>query len=124
VEQDELEQKAISDFQAHRGHIILANEFFAYNEQDDSVDVLLDTSLRFRVDKDTRSEDILRWVDEYLDPYWYVTPLDANRAELRGLRSFCVFGPGYNLNTGECSQPRWVRENASIWQKLKDTIRS
>lgn len=124
MKQEELEQKALSDFQAHRGLIILADELFASNNQGDSVDVFLDTPLRFRVDKGTPSEDILHWVDEYLDPYWDVTPLDANHAELRGLRSFWVFGPGYNLNTGECSQPRWVRENASIWQKLKDMIRS
>lgn len=90
----EAEEKAKADFQRAVGTIVTVNMISGYNERDDSED-RDGCNIRVRVCP-TVETDITHWVDEYLDPYWNVEPLD-NPPELDGLRSFWTFGPSYQV---------------------------
>ena len=50
---------------------------------------------RVRVDK-TRAEDLHHWNDEFLDPYWDITPVDGY-PQLDGIRSFWTHGKSYEV---------------------------
>lgn len=92
----EAEKRALRDFNAAAGKEITVRSITGYNEQGDSVDVD-GVSIRVRVDNTTSS--LAHWVDEFLDPYWVVTPI-GEYPELAGLRSFWTYGPSYRVIDG------------------------
>ena len=116
-----IEALAIRDHKFHTGKVILCHQVTGYNEHDDLVDVVLDPPARMRVCKAV-NEDLQHWVDEWLDPYWDVEPLEDHPA-LKNIRSLWVFGPSYC--TDGCVEPstEWELENTGIIQKAVDAIR-
>ncbi len=121
MNREQLEEKALADYRSHRGVVILASHLYGYNELDDSVELHLDPPMRCRVDR-TPDDSILHWIDEWLDPYWYVTPLDKKDPILLGLRSFWTDGPSYNLHTGETDPPSWTVE-PGIFRRFETLVR-
>lgn len=94
----EAERRALEDFNAAVGKEITVQMISGYNDSDDGVDVD-GVSIRVRVDS-TKNVSLDHWVDEYLDPYWDVTPI-GEYPELTGLRSFWTFGPSYRVIDGK-----------------------
>ena len=92
----EAERRALEDFNAVVGKELTVRMVSGYNENDDSVDV---DGIPIRVTVDNTSFSLDHWVDEYLDPYWDVTPV-GEYPELAGLRSFWTFGPSYRVVDG------------------------
>jgi hypothetical protein len=89
----EAESMALADYQKALGKEITVTMITGY-QGDDSVDVD-GVLIRVRV-IETPENDLCHWVDEYLDPYWNVEPLDTVPL-IEGLRSFWTFGPSYRV---------------------------
>jgi hypothetical protein len=93
----EAERLAEADFLRVAGKVIITREgsgVTGHNEHGDSVEVF--GEFRVIVDRTSPHDDLHHWNDEFLDPYWNVTPAE-DYPELRGLRSFWTFGPSYRI---------------------------
>lgn len=98
----EAEKRALADYEAVAGRIIVTSEgsgVTGYNERGDSVEVY--GCFHVRVDKGMKPDSgLTHWCDEHLDPYWDVTPV-KDYPELRGLDSFWTFGRSYEIRDGK-----------------------
>jgi len=103
---DELEARAISAFYATKGRVFRADFITGYNDNDDSVDIYPDPPALVRV-IETARDSILRWQDDWLDPYWDVELVEPH-PQLEGIRSLCVDGPSYNVKDGRVTPTRLV----------------
>lgn len=88
----DLETKALEDFRKALGTIVEVQIISGYNEHDDCIAVD-GIPVKVRVCS-TPESDLLHWVDNFLDPYWNVEPVEQI-SELAGLRSFWTYGPSY-----------------------------
>ena len=108
-----LEARALADYARHLGKVVEVGFVSGYHG-DDSVEIL--GPFLVKVTK-TSQGDILHWNDEWLDPYWNVTPV-GKYPELNGVRSFWANGPSYSTS-GEVDKhpPRLVslRERTKRW---------
>jgi hypothetical protein len=89
----EAEDKAKADYQRALGTIVIVKMISGYDENGESVD-RDGLEISVRVLPIGNAQDLTHWIDEYLDPYWNVEPIDKV-PELTGLRSFWTFGPSY-----------------------------
>lgn len=90
----ECEAKATEEYRMHQGKILLVRRLDGYTEKDDSTTLTFDPPIRVRV-LTTRDEDILRWMDGWLDPVWDVEPLDPV-----SIRSCWIYGTSYHPDGG------------------------
>lgn len=99
-------QKIKEDYAAVLGRPILVSQFTGYNKDDNSVDFNLDPPLLARV-TETREQDLFHFAGEgWIDPYWDLERLEV-RDELYKIRTLWMFGPSYNLKTGETAPARF-----------------
>ena len=98
-----LEAKALADYEAVVGKVILVSDVVGYvSPHGESVDLHLDPPAPFRVVKTDR-DAVLHWCDEWLDPMYDVEPLTPRDPRIAGedprLRdrdSFWVYGVSYS----------------------------
>jgi hypothetical protein len=93
----EAEARAQADYDAVVGKTIEIHQITGYDERDNSVEVD-GVSIQVRVDS-TDPSNLRHWCDEYLDPYWDVTPI-GDHPQLAGLRSLWTYGPSYKVVEG------------------------
>lgn len=105
------EARAKADYAAVAGTEITVKSITGYDEKGNSVDV--EGTFRVIVDAGARAEDLCHWNDEYLDPYWDVTPV-GDYPELKGLRSFWTFGNSYRAAEGDQSVQEANRLTAQL----------
>ena len=107
-----MEDAAWRDFADHRGRVLLATHVYGTDDHSNSVDLVFEPPLYVRVDDVTPlGSDIGHWVDEWLDPYWNVTPLEPHES-LTGIHSTWVYGISYTAKTGEVQRSGWVKGGA------------
>jgi hypothetical protein len=81
------------------GKIVTVKMLTAYNQHDDTVEFDgVDVRVLVTI---TNEEDLCHWVDEYLDPYWNIEPINVEDIpDIAGqgeLRSWWTFGPSYRI---------------------------
>lgn len=113
-----LEERAKADHAAHLGKILLCREVTGYNDQDHPVDVTCDPPARMRVCA-AMCGDLEHWNDDWLDPYWDVTPVEPHPA-LNGIRSLWVFGKSYCTDSNVEPTSTWEVEHTTPVQRLRD----
>jgi len=106
---EQIEAQAWDDYSLLLGDTILVTQIDSYRDNDHVV-IDLDPPVRCTV-LPTPEADVVRWLDEWLDPYWNVQPLEQ-RPELAGTRGWWVYGPSYNLTTGERTPGSWEERPA------------
>lgn len=116
-----LEATAKAHHAAHLGKILLCREVTGYNDKDDSVDVICDPPARMRVCS-AMAGDLEHWNDNWLDPYWDVTPVEPHPA-LDGIRSLWVFGTSYCTDGSIKPTTTWEVERTTSVQRLRDSGR-
>lgn len=89
------ETQVAADHSAAVGRRFLAKHVMGY-DGDDQVDVNCDPPAVVVIERDASGLD--HAVDDWLDPYWNVTSSDPR---LSHLRSLYIYGPSYNVETGE-----------------------
>lgn len=120
--EQELEERALADWKAVRGKVLLVHELTGYvGDTDEQTDCFFDPPIAVRVDTQHRPEDLNHWNDEHLDPYWDVEVVDTTHPQLlpEGLRSAYMFGISYNAQTLEVDHGRWRVETIRDWWKRK-----
>lgn len=125
--QAEMEAKALADYKAHEGRVLLVSTLTGYvGESGQAVTVHCDPPARVRVnrgiDKRRKSEDLRHWCDNWLDPYWDVTLIERHPA-LEDARGLWVFGTAYCTDgrTEPCSE--WQLESTTLLQRVADGVR-
>lgn len=106
---DELSNEAWHDYHMVLDSVIEVHTIDAKRDEDHVV-IALDPPLKARVVTTTEYE-VVRWLNEWLDPVWNVLPLEQ-RPELAGTTSWWVFGPSYNVMTGARSDGSYVKETS------------
>jgi len=95
---DRLDAMALNEYEAHLGKIIVTTALEGY-VGDNSVNIDIPEGVRVRV---TRTEkcDIVRWIDDWLDPAWNVEPVEAH-PKLESVRSLWIYGTSRRLDGSE-----------------------
>lgn len=110
----DAEARALAIYRRSAGRRFYAPSVYAYADPDaspealealgpfESGDVAFPGGLPVTVDpgQDPRC-GLLNWNNEWLDPFWDVTPAEPLPPELRGTGSWWVMGPSLNGETGE-----------------------
>lgn len=110
---EELEAKAKAEYERLKGRVVKIKAINGFTERDDTESVGLDSPIRVRIDK-TDDSDIVRWMDDYLDPCYSVTLIDDPHNVLRGMRSFWCYGTSYSLRTGGSEPGDIVEEGGRV----------
>ena len=94
----QADRTALALFDEVRGRIALVTHLMGYIG-DDSRDFYTteDNPFRVLIREDTREDDVLHQVDEFIDPYWDVELLNKHPEVPSDARSFWVFGPSIKI---------------------------
>ena len=92
------ERTAWDEYQALLGKTVLVKALKGCTGMD-WLDVSLDPPIRVKIVASERA-DVVRWVDDHLDPLYSVEPVDSI-PEIADLRSLECYGTGFNGATGE-----------------------
>ena len=95
LSKEEVEAKARAEYEAHLGKEVEVKAITCYANFS-TFDIALDPPAKVRVEK-TRTEDVLRWMDEHLDPVWDVTLLQPH-PQLENMESFWIYATSYTLD--------------------------
>ena len=107
-----LEARALEDYRRAAGRLFLVFNITAYGDPDAAVtavdpyesgDVAIPDGQRVVVRPGAPDDQLCRWANEWIDPYWDLDPADPGdiAEELTGTGSWWTYGPSYNARTGE-----------------------
>lgn len=107
TDQGVIESKAREDYRHYLGKIVLVNAISGF-VGNDSVDIRLAPPAKVLIEA-TRLESVLRWNDDWLDPYYEVRLIEEHPM-LVGVRSLWIHGPCYHLNGKQTEASDIVQE--------------
>lgn len=97
---DRLRAKAHADYAAVSGKLVKCCRVEGYMN-DDQRTIALDPPAEFIVLAGQNVSNLLRQVDEWLDPFYDLAATPETAARLAGYDNFWCYGTSYNLKTGE-----------------------
>lgn len=109
---ESLEVQALLEHTDHIGRVILVSEIEGYCGND-SVSVDLDPPAMVKVCR-TNTNDVIRWIDNWLDPVWDVT-LVVPHPQLENVRSLWVHATSRNTD-GSVEPGRWSQ--SAFWPTI------
>ncbi len=92
---DATKARARADYQNVLG-TILRPDWLAGYEEHDSVDYHVKGQVAVRIVA-TKDEDVLHFVDDYLDPYWNIEIVNDPAGLTANGRNFWIFGTSYRV---------------------------
>jgi hypothetical protein len=115
-----LEALAMEEYERLLGKTVRVNQLLGYTNRDFSEEKSGDFVVR--IDATPRS-DVLRWVDDWLDPVYNVTVLEANGLPGRSpLRSCWIYGKSYHRGVAHETQPGSIAEEICQHEPDIDTL--
>lgn len=103
--EEQLEEEARRDYRAVLGQCLYVNELIGY-VGDDSKDFDFISPVLVKV-IETSEDDIVRWMDDWLDPIWNIEIVSAPQELPKNLGSTWIHGKSYNLNQSPQPPRAW-----------------
>lgn len=115
---NEIEQRAAADFAALPKYMRVTYLKGNAHNGDTRECWFDDPGVLVRVDQPSEGE-LTRWMGDYLDPLWPVTPLES-RNGMSGIHGWEMYGTSYKYPTGEKDETKFtpVSRIRAWWEAL------